>query len=50
MNSARQTDEDEALIQDADDCDIRGPRERFSGSVVILESSEGETESLDLIS
>jgi hypothetical protein len=50
MNDARQTDEDEALIQDADDCDIRGSRERLSGGVIVLETSIRETESLGSIS
>lgn len=49
MNDDWQTYEDETLVQDTNQCNVRGPRERLGGAIVILESTKGETKPLSFL-
>jgi hypothetical protein len=44
LNDGKHADEDEALIQNADDCDIIRAREGRRGAVVFLETAVGKRE------
>lgn len=44
LDDGEHADEDEALIQNADDCDIIRARERRRGAVVFLETAVGKRE------